>query len=197
MDFVWEGDALVHPQKEDYWGNVNPNGVRSCYDEGKRCAEALCFDYNREFGTRIKVIRIFNTYGENMYCKDGRVISNFITQALNNEDITIYGDGSQTRSFCYVSDLIDGIVRMMNSAPDFIGPVNLGNPSEFTMLELAKKVVNITCSQSNIVFCPLPLDDPKQRRPDISLAKEKLEWEPKVSLDDGLKKTIYYYKSIL
>lgn len=191
------GDALVHPQTEDYWGNVNPNGIRSCYDEGKRCAESLCFDYNREFGVNIKVVRIFNTYGENMYYKDGRVISNFIIQALANDDITIYGDGSQTRSFCYVSDLIDGIIKMMNSSNNIIGAINLGNPTEFTMLELAEKVISIIGSKSKIVFCSLPSDDPKQRKPDISLAKEKLGWEPKVSLDDGLKKTILYYANIL
>lgn len=190
------GDALIHPQTEDYWGNVNPNGIRSCYDEGKRCAETLCFDYCREFGTRIKVIRIFNTYGENMYYEDGRVISNFIMQALTNKDITIYGNGSQTRSFCYVSDLIDGIIKMMNSDDSITSPINLGNPSEFTMLELAKKVISLTDSKSNIIFCPLPSDDPKQRKPDISLAKEKLGWEPKISLDEGLKRTISYYKDI-
>ena len=190
------GDALINPQNESYWGNVNPIGVRSCYDEGKRCAESLCFDYNREFNTNIKVVRIFNTYGDNMHCSDGRVISNFITQALNNEDITIYGDGLQTRSFCYVSDLIDGIIKMMNTSDDVIGPINLGNPGEFTMLELAEKVINITQSKSNIVFMPLPEDDPKQRRPDISLAKSILNWEPKVSLNEGLKKTVSYYLTI-
>lgn len=188
------GDALVHPQPENYWGNVNPDGIRSCYDEGKRCAETLCFDYNREFGTRIKVIRIFNTYGPNMDPKDGRVVSNFILQALVDENITIYGDGSQTRSFCYVDDLIDGIVRMMNSDPDFLGPVNLGNPGEFTMLELAQKVIVMTGSQSRLTFCPLPGDDPKQRRPDIALAKAELGWKPEICLDEGLEKTILYYK---
>lgn len=191
------GDALIHPQKEDYWGNVNPIGIRSCYDEGKRCAEALCFDYNREFGTKIKVVRIFNTYGEYMQCDDNRVISNFITQALLNEDITIYGNGTQTRSFCYVSDLIEGIIKMMNSDDDVVGPINLGNPGEFTMLELAKKIIDITESNSSIVFWPLPEDDPKQRRPDISLAKEKLNWEPNVSLNDGLKNVVDYYKNIV
>lgn len=191
------GDALTHPQKEDYWGNVNPIGIRSCYDEGKRCAEALCFDYNREFGTKIKVVRIFNTYGECMQCDDNRVISNFITQALLNEDITIYGNGTQTRSFCYVSDLIEGIIKMMNSDDDVVGPINLGNPGEFTMLELAKKIIDITESNSSIVFWPLPEDDPKQRRPDISLAKEKLNWEPNVSLNDGLKNVVDYYKNIV
>lgn len=190
------GDALVHPQSESYWGNVNPDGIRSCYDEGKRCAETLCFDYNREFGTRIKVIRIFNTYGPYMDPKDGRVVSNFILQALANMDITIYGNGTQTRSFCYVDDLIDGIVTMMNSEPEFVGPVNLGNPGEFTMLELAQKVIAMTQSQSKLAFYPLPGDDPKQRRPDITLAKEKLGWEPTIPLDKGLEKTIAYYKAL-
>lgn len=190
------GDALVHPQAENYWGNVNPDGIRSCYDEGKRCAETLCFDYNREFGTHIKVIRIFNTYGPNMDPKDGRVVSNFILQALANEDITIYGNGTQTRSFCYVDDLINGIVAMMNSSSDFMGPVNLGNPGEFTMLELAQKVITMTESRSKLTFCPLPGDDPKQRRPDITLAKEKLGWEPTILLDEGLEKTISYYKAL-
>ena len=190
------GDALVHPQTENYWGNVNPDGIRSCYDEGKRCAETLCFDYNREFGTHIKVIRIFNTYGPNMDPKDGRVVSNFILQALANEDITIYGNGTQTRSFCYVDDLINGIVTMMNSNSDFMGPVNLGNPGEFTMLELAQKIITMTGSQSALAFRPLPRDDPKQRRPDITLAKEKLGWEPTIPLDKGLEKTISYYKAL-
>lgn len=191
------GDALVHPQTENYWGNVNPDGIRSCYDEGKRCAETLCFDYNREFGTHIKVIRIFNTYGPNMDPKDGRVVSNFILQALANENITIYGNGTQTRSFCYVDDLIEGIVAMMNSSSDFMGPVNMGNPGEFTMLELAQKVITMTGSQSTLAFCPLPGDDPKQRRPDITLAKEKLGWEPTIPLDKGLEKTIFYYKALM
>ena len=190
------GDALVHPQPESYWGNVNPDGIRSCYDEGKRCAETLCFDYNREFGTRIKVIRIFNTYGPNMDPKDGRVVSNFILQALAGEEITIYGNGMQTRSFCYVDDLIRGIVAMMNSDPDFRGPVNLGNPGEFTMLELAQKVILKTGSGSKLTFCPLPGDDPKQRKPDITLAKEKLGWAPAIALDEGLEKTISYYKHL-
>lgn len=190
------GDALVHPQNESYWGNVNPDGIRSCYDEGKRCAETLCFDYNREFGTRIKVIRIFNTYGPYMDPKDGRVVSNFILQALANKDITIYGNGTQTRSFCYVDDLISGIVTMMNSEPEFMGPVNLGNPGEFTMLELAQKVIAMTESRSKLAFYPLPGDDPKQRRPDITLAKEKLGWEPTIPLDKGLEKTISYYKAL-
>lgn len=191
------GDALVHPQKEDYWGNVNPDGVRSCYDEGKRCAETLCFDYHREFGVRVKVIRIFNTYGPNMDPEDGRVVSNFILQALENQDITVYGSGEQTRSFCYIDDLISGIIAMMNSDEDFLGPVNLGNPGEFTMLELARKVISMTGSRSKLTFCPLPGDDPKQRRPDISLAKKKLGWEPVICLDEGLKKTIEYYRTLL
>lgn len=191
------GDALVHPQSEDYWGNVNPDGIRSCYDEGKRCAETLCFDYYREFGTKVKVIRIFNTYGPNMDPNDGRVVSNFILQALKDKDITIYGDGTQTRSFCYVDDLINGIVAMMSSPVDFMGPVNLGNPGEFTMLELAEKVITKTNSKSKLSFCPLPGDDPKQRRPDISLAKEKLGWAPEICLDNGLEKTISYYKVIV
>ena len=191
------GDALVHPQRENYWGNVNPCGIRSCYDEGKRCAETLCFDYNREYGTPIKVIRIFNTYGPGMDPKDGRVVSNFVLQALAGQDITIYGDGMQTRSFCYVDDLIRGIVKMMNSSQDFVGPVNLGNPGEFTMLELAQKVIAMTESKSKLVFCPLPGDDPKQRKPDITLAKEKLNWEPAISLAEGLEKTISYYRALV
>lgn len=191
------GDPKVHPQNEYYWGNVNPDGIRSCYDEGKRCAETLCFDYNREFGTRVKVIRIFNTYGPNMDPQDGRVVSNFILQALLNQNITIYGNGMQTRSFCYVDDLIQGIVAMMNSDSDFMGPVNLGNPGEFTMMELAQKIISMTGSKSELTFCPLPGDDPKQRRPDITLAKEKLGWKPEVCLDDGLKKTILYYRTLM
>lgn len=187
------GDPLEHPQKESYWGNVNCTGIRSCYDEGKRCAETLMFDYHRQHNVDIKVVRIFNTYGERMARNDGRVVSNFITQALNGEDITIYGDGKQTRSFCYVSDLIDGIIRMM-CQDDFIGPVNLGNPKEFTILELAKKVMELTGSKSKIVFKELPEDDPMQRRPDISLAKEKLAWLPKVQLEQGLKNTIKYFQ---
>lgn len=191
------GDPAVHPQPEDYWGNVNPIGIRSCYDEGKRCAETMFFDYHRQHDVRIKVIRIFNTYGPRMAQHDGRVVSNFIMQALRGEDITIYGDGKQTRSFQYVSDLVEGMIRMMESGDDFTGPVNIGNPGEFTMLELAEKVIEYTGSKSKIVFEPLPQDDPKMRRPDISLAKEKLDWEPKVKLDDGLKKTIAYFESIL
>lgn len=191
------GDPLVHPQVESYRGNVNPIGIRACYDEGKRVAETLMFDYAREFGTKIKVIRIFNTYGTNMDMNDGRVVSNFIVQALNGEDITIYGDGKQTRSFCFVDDLIEGIIKMMNSDELFQGPVNLGNPGEFTMLELAEKVIKHTNSDSHIVFKDLPKDDPTQRKPDISLAKEKLDWEPRVQLDEGLDKSIDYFKKEL
>lgn len=192
------GEPLVHPQAESYRGNVNPIGIRSCYDEGKRCAESLCFDYHREFGTKIKVIRIFNTYGPNMDPNDGRVVSNFIVQALQGKDLTVYGDGRQTRSFCYVDDLIEGIYRMMEQSPeDFFGPVNLGNPGEFTVLELAEKVIAATGSKSKIVYYPLPGDDPTQRRPDITLAKEELGWEPKVALDEGLAKTIEYFKAIV
>lgn len=190
------GDPEVHPQVETYRGCVNPIGIRSCYDEGKRVAEALCFDYNREFGTKIKVIRIFNTYGRYMDPKDGRVVSNFIMQALKGEDITIYGDGSQTRSFQYVDDLIEGIVRMMNdSRPDFLGPVNLGNPGEFTMIELAEKVLAHTGSNSKLVYKPLPGDDPTRRQANISVAKKELNgWEPKIALDEGLEKSIEYFK---
>ncbi len=188
------GDPSVHPQVESYWGNVNPIGIRSCYDEGKRCAETLFFDYNRQNSVEIKVVRIFNTYGPRMHPNDGRVVSNFIMQALRGEDITIYGDGQQTRSFCYVDDLIDGFMRMMDSPADFTGPVNIGNPGEFTMLELAEKVIKIVGGKSKIVHLPLPSDDPKQRQPDISLARQKLSWEPKVSLEDGLKRTIEYFR---
>lgn len=188
------GDPQIHPQHEAYWGNVNPIGPRSCYDEGKRCAETLFFDYHRQYDVKIKVIRIFNTYGPYMHPNDGRVVSNFIVQALKGEDITVYGDGTQTRSFCYIDDLVEGIIKMMNSNDDFIGPVNLGNPGEFTMLELADKIVSMTETNSKIVFKPLPMDDPKQRQPDIRLAKEKLNWEPKISLEDGLHKTINYFK---
>ena len=190
------GDALVHPQKETYWGNVNPDGIRSCYDEGKRGAETLCFDYNREFGTKIKVVRIFNTYGPGMNPEDGRVVSNFIIQALKGDDITIYGDGSQTRSFQYVDDLINGFLAAMETDDSFIGPVNIGNPGEFTILELAEKVIKLTGSRSKLIFKELPSDDPKQRRPDISLAEEKLNWEPNISLETGLKETIKYFKSL-
>jgi UDP-glucuronate decarboxylase len=191
------GDPEIHPQPESYWGRVNPIGFRSCYDEGKRCAETLFFDYRRQHDLGIKVVRIFNTYGPRMHPNDGRVVSNFIVQALRGEDITLYGDGSQTRSFCYVDDLISGMMLTMNTGDDFTGPVNLGNPGEFTMLELAEKVLALTGSSSKIVFCPLPPDDPRQRQPDISLAKSALGWEPKVSLEDGLKETIAYFRSIL
>ena len=190
------GDAQVHPQSEEYWGNVNPDGIRSCYDEGKRAAETLCFDYRRMYGTKIKVIRIFNTYGPKMNSEDGRVISNFVNQALRGEDITIYGDGSQTRSFCYVDDLIEGIVRMMHTPDDVTGPVNLGNPGEFTMLELAQKVLEKVPCGSKLTYRDLPKDDPKQRKPDISRAKVLLNWEPKVSLDAGLDKVIKLAASI-
>jgi len=189
------GDPFEHPQKESYWGNVNPIGIRSCYDEGKRGAETLFFDYNRQFGTRIKVARIFNTYGPRMDINDGRVVSNFIVQALKNKNITIYGDGSQTRSFCYVSDLIKAIRAFVKSPDSFIGPVNLGNPNEFTVSELAEKILDMTHSKSKIIFEPLPGDDPKKRKPDISLAFSKLNWEPEIQLEDGLKKTIYYFQS--
>ncbi|MEE1086824.1 MAG: UDP-glucuronic acid decarboxylase family protein [Schaedlerella sp.] len=191
------GDPLVHPQYEEYWGNVNPIGPRSCYDEGKRAAETLFFDYMRQYGIEIKVMRIFNTYGPHMQINDGRVVSNFIVQALKNEDITVYGDGSQTRSFCYVDDLVEGMVSFMNSEAEFTGPVNMGNPSEFTMLEFAEKIIKMTNSHSKIVYLPLPINDPVKRRPEISLAKEKLNWEPKISVDEGLEKTIYYFKMIL
>jgi len=191
------GDPDIHPQPETYWGNVNPIGLRSCYDEGKRAAESLAFSYHRLHGVRAKVIRIFNTYGPRMAQHDGRVVSNFIVQALQGKDITIYGDGTQTRSFQFVSDLIEGMLKMMDTPDDFTGPVNLGNPGEFTMLELAEKVIQMTGSKSKIVFEPLPSDDPKKRRPDISLAKKALDWEPKVKLDEGLKLTIDYFKGII
>ena len=192
------GDPKVHPQTESYWGNVNPIGIRSCYDEGKRCAETLFMDYHNQNKVAIKIIRIFNTYGPNMNPSDGRVVSNFIMQALKGEDITIFGDGLQTRSFQYVDDLIEGMIRMMASDPLFLGPVNLGNPNEFTMIELAQAVIRLTNSKSTIVHMPLPLDDPKQRQPDISLAKEKLEgWEPTIELKEGLRKTINYFKKTL
>ena len=192
------GDPVVHPQVESYWGNVNPIGIRSCYDEGKRAAESLFMDYHRQHGVKIKVIRIFNTYGPRMNTNDGRVVSNFIVQALQNKDITIYGDGHQTRSFQYIDDLVEGAVRMMNTSDDCIGPVNIGNPGEFTMLELATKVIDLVNSKSKIVFMPLPSDDPKQRRPDITLAKEKLNgWTPQVKLDEGLRKTIDYFDDLL
>jgi UDP-glucuronate decarboxylase len=191
------GEPLEHPQKESYWGNVNPNGIRSCYDESKRCSESICMNYHQEYGAKVKIIRIFNTYGPFMDPKDGRVVSNFINQCLKNEDITIYGDGSQTRSFCYVDDLIEGLIKMMQTPDDFTGPVNLGNPNEFTIIDFAKKVINKIDTSSEIAYCGLPKDDPTQRRPDITLAKEKLNWEPKVMLDEGLNKTIEYYKSLI
>lgn len=191
------GDPEVHPQMESYWGRVNPVGIRSCYDEGKRCAETLFFDYWRQHQLEIKVMRIFNTYGPRMHPNDGRVVSNFIVQALKGEPITIYGDGSQTRSFCYVDDLIEGMVKLMDSPTDFTGPVNIGNPGEFTMLELAECILSLIGSQSKIVVMPLPQDDPKQRQPDISLAKKELQWEPKTPLIEGLQKAITYFKSIL
>jgi UDP-glucuronate decarboxylase len=191
------GDPLVHPQPESYWGHVNTIGPRSCYDEGKRCAETLFFDYHRQHNLDIKVVRIFNTYGPRMHPNDGRVVSNFIVQALKGEDITIYGDGSQTRSFCYVDDLIEGFVRMMDTEAGFTGPINLGNPNEFSMMELAEKVLKHVGGSSKLVFHPLPTDDPKQRQPDITLAKNKLAWEPTVQLDDGLKETISYFRKLL
>ena len=191
------GDALVHPQPESYWGNVNPHGVRSCYDEGKRGAESLFFDYRRKHGIRIKVARIFNTYGPNMNIDDGRVVSNFIIQALQNRDITVYGDGLQTRSFCYVDDLIRGMLALMDSDDSVTGPVNLGNPGEFTMLELAEKVLKQTGSKSKLAFLPLPGDDPRVRRPDITLAGKLLGWKPEIPLDEGLRRTIEYFKGII
>ena len=191
------GDPEVHPQTEAYWGRVNCIGPRSCYDEGKRCAETLFFDYQRQHGVDIKVVRIFNTYGPRMHPNDGRVVSNFIVQALRGEDVTIYGDGSQTRSFCYVDDLIEGMLRMMDSPKGFYGPVNLGNPGEFTMRALAEMVLRITRSKSRLVEKPLPLDDPRQRRPDISLAHAKLDWQPKVTLEDGLKETVAFFRKLL
>jgi UDP-glucuronate decarboxylase len=191
------GDPEVHPQQEGYWGRVNPIGIRSCYDEGKRCAETLFFDYHRQHNLDIKVVRIFNTYGPRMHPNDGRVVSNFIVQALQGKDITIYGDGQQTRSFCYVDDLIDAIVKMMNSEDGFTGPVNLGNPGEFTMLQLAETILNLSGSKSKIIYQPCPQDDPRQRQPNIELAKERLGWHPKVNLEDGLRETIRYFKKIL
>jgi UDP-glucuronate decarboxylase len=192
------GDPEIHPQSEDYWGHVNPIGIRSCYDEGKRCAESLFINYHNQNNVRIKIVRIFNTYGPRMHPNDGRVVSNFIVQALQNKDVTIYGNGSQTRSFQYVDDLIEGMIRMMNSSDDFIGPVNMGNPGEYTIKELAEKIIDLTDSKSKIIYLPLPQDDPLQRQPDISLAKKMLnEWYPKVSLDEGLMYTIKYFKKIL
>ena len=190
------GDPLIHPQVESYWGHVNPIGIRACYDEGKRCAETLFINYHQQNNVRIKIIRIFNTYGPRMHPNDGRVVSNFIMQALHNEDITIYGDGSQSRSFCYVDDLLEGMIRLMNSREDFIGPVNVGNPNEFTIKELAEKVIKLTGSKSKLIYRPLPSDDPLQRQPNISLAKKELGWEPKIQLEEGLMKTIEYFKSI-
>jgi len=191
------GDPEVHPQVESYQGNVNTHGIRSCYDEGKRCAESLCFDYMRRFGVKIKVARIFNTYGPFMDAEDGRVVSNFIVQAIRGDDITIYGDGQQSRSFCYVDEMVDAFIRLMASQDDFIGPVNLGNPNEFTIRELAEKTLAMTASKSTLINEPLPEDDPRQRQPDISLAKEKLGWEPVIKLDEGLSKTIDYFKSVV
>ena len=188
------GDPVIHPQTEDYWGNVNPIGPRSCYDEGKRCAETLFFDYHRQHKVEIKVARIFNTYGPRMHPNDGRVVSNFIVQALKGEDITLYGDGEQTRSFCYVSDLVTGLVSLMGTGPEFTGPVNIGNPGEFTIRQLAERVIALTGSKSKLVHRPLPQDDPKQRQPDISIARDKLGWEPTVKLDEGLKPTIAYFE---
>jgi len=188
------GDPIVHPQTESYWGNVNTVGIRSCYDEGKRAAETLFFDYNRERKTKVKIIRIFNTYGPRMQPHDGRVVTNFIGQSLRGEDITIYGDGSQTRSFQYIDDLIEGMIRMMNTADDFIGPVNIGNPTEFTIKELAVKIMELTNSKSNLIFKPIPLDDPKQRQPDITLARKMLDWEPRVQLEEGLNRMLTTFK---
>lgn len=191
------GDPDEHPQRESYWGNVNPIGIRACYDEGKRCAETLFFDYHRQFSLEIKVIRIFNTYGPRMHPNDGRVVSNFIVQAMRGHDITLYGDGQQTRSFCYVDDLIDGMMLMMNSPSDVVGPINLGNPKEFTMLELAETILRLTGSSSRLTFHPLPEDDPRQRQPDITMARKTLGWEPRVSLSDGLSETIAYFRKTL
>lgn len=191
------GDPAVHPQPESYWGNVNPIGIRSCYDEGKRCAETLFFDYYRQHQLEIKVVRIFNTYGPRMNPDDGRVVSNFIVQALRGEPITIYGDGEQTRSFCYVDDLIEAMIRMMEAPGEFVGPVNIGNPNEFTMRELAETVLRLTGSKSELRFLPLPEDDPKQRRPDIALARERLDWEPTIQLEKGLSSTIAYFRELL
>ncbi|MBD5388145.1 SDR family oxidoreductase [bacterium] len=191
------GDPHVHPQVESYWGNVNPIGIRSCYDEGKRCAETLCMDYHRQNGVKVKIIRIFNTYGPRMFMHDGRVVSNFVVQALQNQDITIYGDGSQTRSFQYVDDLVEGMIKMMATPDSFIGPVNLGNPGEFTIKQLAQTVIDMTGSRSKIVYKPLPADDPTQRKPDISLARQHLNWEPHIKLEEGLAKTIAYFENEL
>jgi UDP-glucuronate decarboxylase len=191
------GDPKIHPQPESYWGHTNPIGLRACYDEGKRCAETLFFDYRRQHNLTIKVARIFNTYGPRMHPNDGRVVSNFIVQALRNEPVTIYGDGSQTRSFCYVADLVEAFIRLMSLEDDFAGPINLGNPGEFTILELAEKTIAATGSRSEIIRKPLPADDPKQRQPDISLARQMLDWEPTVALDEGLKQTVDYFDRLL
>lgn len=191
------GDPLIHPQVESYWGNVNPIGIRSCYDEGKRSAETLFMDYHRQYGVAVKIVRIFNTYGPNMLPHDGRVVSNFIMAALQGEDIEIYGNGEQTRSFQYIDDLVEGMIRMMNTGDSFVGPINIGNPREFTIAELAEKVLEVTGSSSKIVYKPLPYDDPRKRKPDISLAKEKLNWEPTIRLEEGLVKTVEYFKGIL
>ena len=191
------GDPEVHPQVEDYWGKVNPIGIRSCYDEGKRCAETLFFDYYRQCNLKIKVVRIFNTYGPKMHPRDGRVVSNFIVQAINGDDITIYGKGTQTRSFCYVDDLVEGLIAMMNSEEGIIGPINLGNPVEITMLELAENILRLTNSKSKLIFMPLPMDDPRQRQPNINLAIEKLDWKPLISINDGLNRTIEYFRGVL
>lgn len=191
------GDPMVHPQPEAYWGNVNPIGPRSCYDEGKRCAETLFFDYHRQHKLEIRVVRIFNTYGPRMHPNDGRVVSNFIVQALQGQNITIFGDGAQTRSFCYVDDLIEGMIRMMNNKDDLVGPINIGNPNEFTMLELAENVIRLTGSNSLLINHPLPRDDPKQRQPDITLAREKLNWKPQIQLEAGLDRTIEYFRKLI
>ena len=192
------GDPKVHPQKEDYWGHVNPIGLRSCYDEGKRSAETLCMNYHQQNKVKVKIIRIFNTYGPRMHPQDGRVVSNFIIQALKGEDITVYGEGNQTRSFQFVDDLVEGMIRMMRTEDNFIGPINIGNPNEFTILELAKKIIELTGTKSKIIYHPLPQDDPMQRQPDISLAKEKLQgWQPQIQLEEGLKRTINYFDSLL
>lgn len=189
------GDPLVHPQAEEYWGNVNPNGIRSCYDEGKRCAETLCFDYHRQHNIEIKVARIFNTYGPNMNPNDGRVISNFVTQAMGDKDITVYGRGQQTRSFCYVEDMVEGIIRIMGTSKEVIGPINLGNPNEFDMITIAERIIKKIGSKSKVVFLQLPQDDPKKRRPDITKARTILGWEPKIMLDEGLERTIEYFRN--
>ena len=190
------GDPTLHPQKETYWGNVNPIGIRACYDEGKRCAETLFFDYYRQNRVNIRVVRIFNTYGPRMHPNDGRVISNFIMQALKNKPVTLYGDGTQTRAFCFVDDMIEGLIKMMNGPDDLVGPVNLGNPREHTILELARLVIELTGSKSSLEFKPSPMDDPRRRQPDIGLARDKLEWEPTVDLEEGLEKTIQYFKGL-